>query len=132
MLSDFVVPEMPWLKISAAVALAAGLVYGGYHWRDNSAKAEIAKITADRANEHAAASNAALEKMTGAAKAINDAATQSAETADALKHEFAKLDKERKAYVKSHPLPVDCKPDVGRMRSLEQAINAANSALSAP
>lgn len=42
---------------------------------------------------------------------------------------FAALSKDLKNATKAKPLPVDCKPDAGRVRSLAAAISAANSAI---
>ncbi len=122
---------LPWRAIGLAVLaglLVAGLFGAGWTangWRKD---AEIAKLTAARAQADLGSANTALADLREAGSRIR----QSADDYLTVKSDLgAKLDAIRKDLKNAKPLPVDCRPDDFRMRQLASAVDAAKQAAAA-
>lgn len=81
-----------------------------------------AEIAADRATQV----HAALDDFVRTAKEIKDNATAAQADIGTLS---IKLDAVRKEIKHAKPLPVDCKPDTGRMSALKSAVDATNETI---
>lgn len=84
-------------------------------------------LVAQHASEDAARTAASLKQFQDIAKQINDAAQRYVVFQGSLGNQIDLITKDLHN-VTSKRLPVDCKPDVGRLRVLHDAITAANSA----
>jgi len=121
-------PTLPW-RAAGAMVLAAGLFAAGWTsngWRKD---AEIAELTAARAQADLSNANTALSDLREAGARIR----QSADDYLAIKSDLgAKLDAIRKDLKNAKkPLPVGCRPDAQRVRSLSDAVDAAKQAAAA-
>jgi hypothetical protein len=112
-------PNSIAVKIAAAVVLllvGIGIGFQVQGWRKD---AEISQLGSKQ-------SNAALEDLKTASKAIKDqAAGFQLDTAD-LKTQMGAL---RKEFKNVRPLPAGCKPDADRLRNLQQAVSTTNKAI---
>lgn len=111
---------------AAAVLFGFGSGWTANGWRLN---AEIARITAQHADEKTRSTSAALDDFKKTADSIASAADR---YANAQANLGDKLDRIRKDLKNAKPLPVDCKPDDVRVRNLADAIRAANEAAAGP
>ncbi|AMR80255.1 hypothetical protein A2G96_08055 [Cupriavidus nantongensis] len=113
---------------AGALVLAAGLFAAGWTvngWRKG---AEIAELTAARAQADLADANTALSDLKEAGVRIR----QSADDYLVIKSDLgAKMDAIRKDLKNAKPLPVDCRPDDVRVRNLSSAVDAAKQAAAA-
>jgi len=119
--------NIPWRAAGAAVLavvlFAAGWAVNG--WRKD---AEIAELTAARAQADLTSANAALGNLEAAGARIR----QSADDYLIIKSDLgAKLDAIRKDLKNAKPLPAGCRPDAQRVRSLSDAVDAAKQAAAA-
>lgn len=107
----------------AAAVFAAGWTVNG--WRKD---AEIAELTAARAQADLASANTALSDLREAGARVR----QSADDYLTIKSDLgAKLDAIRKDLKNAKPLPVGCRPDDFRVRKLADAVDAAKQAAAA-
>jgi anaerobic C4-dicarboxylate transporter len=107
--------------IAVASAFGVGWMVNG--WR---LEAALANLEATHAQEKEAQATGALKTLQADAAAIRQAATEYAGIETTLAPKIAALTKE----LRNAPrLPVDCKPDQYRVRNLDTAIDAANSAI---
>ncbi|WP_367395017.1 hypothetical protein [Cupriavidus sp. Agwp_2] len=119
---------LPWRLIGAA-ALGACLFAAGWAvngWRKD---AEIAELTAARAQADLTSANQALSDIQATGAAIR----QHADYYLAVQSDLgAKMDAIRKDMKNARkPLPVDCRPDAQRVRGLSDAVDAAKQAAAA-
>ncbi|MEM5429410.1 hypothetical protein [Cupriavidus oxalaticus] len=118
---------IPWRAIGAA-ALGGCLFAAGWSangWRKD---AEIAELTAARAQADLTSANLALTDMKEAGAKIR----QSADDYLAIQSMLGvKMDALRKDLKNAKPLPADCRPDAQRVRNLSEAVDAAKQAASA-
>ena len=121
-LAPYRAPFLTGAGIAAGVLLfGAGWVVNG--WRLESA---LSKLKTAQAVEKANQAASALTTLQADAVAIHQAATEYAGIKDTLAPKIAALTKE----LRNAPrLPADCKPDSMRVRNLDSAIDAANSAI---
>src|ERR1044071_7375953 len=108
MLRDFAEPQLVWLKVVGGLILVAVIFGAGFYVRGMKADRDIANITAKHEGERATANALALSSTSDRIDKINVAAKQSLEDVQALRGKLSALAAERKSYVSSHPLPVDC------------------------
>jgi len=114
------------LQIAAAVIVAtlafgAGWLVNG--WRLNT---KLSEMKAAHAKEKAEQATTALSTLKADAATIHQAATEYAAVGATLAPKLTALTKE----LRNAPrLPVDCRPDDVRVRNLDSAIDAANSAI---
>jgi len=115
-----------WGYVAAAV-FAAALSVGATHWIDAKGYGiTIANLKADAANQKAANVTAALAQLQGFINKMQNAdAGYNGDLAN-IKKQFAALELEFKNAT-AKPLPLDCKPDAGRVRILSAAVAATNA-----
>jgi Tfp pilus assembly protein PilN len=116
------------LYFLAGAGVAVGVVAFGAGWVINGWRMETAlsKLKTAQAVERANQANSALTTLQADAAAIHQAATEYAGVQNTLAPKIAALTKELR---NAKPLPVDCRPDSVRVRNLDAAIDAANSAI---
>lgn len=107
--------------------LATGATYEVVH---NANAVEISQLKADAANQKAASATAALSQLTGFIDQMHVASNDYAGQLQLIDNRFALIQKGL-ANARRTPLPPDCKPDAGRVRSLSDAIAAANGSTAA-
>jgi len=113
------------LGIGAVVA--TGATYEVVH---NANAVEISQLKTDAANTRAASATAALNQLTGFIDQMHTASNDYAGQLQLIDNRFALIQKGL-ANARRTPLPTDCKPDAGRVRSLTDAIAAANGSTAA-
>ncbi|MDR3381720.1 hypothetical protein [Cupriavidus basilensis] len=118
---------VPWRAL-AMVALAAGIFAAGWSvngWRKD---AELAELTAARAQADVETANQALADLRTAGAGIRARADEYRAIQSTLGSRLDALQKELK---NAKPLPVDCRPDDFRVRKLSDAVDAAKQAAAA-
>lgn len=115
------------LLIAAGIIFAAGC---GYGWTANGWRlgAQIADVKAERANETATQNKEVLDDFVETAKKIKEQADGANADFAVLGTELAQIRKEFKN-AKAKPLPVDCRPDDVRMRSLTRSVDTVRKAV---
>lgn len=119
--------SIPGRAIGAAL-LAAGIFAAGWAvngWRKD---AEIAELTAARAQADLTSANQAIGDLRTASTTIREKADEFAGIHTTL---GAKLDAIRKELKNAPKLPADCRPDAGRVRLMSDAVDAAKQAAAA-
>ncbi|WP_313817936.1 hypothetical protein [Cupriavidus sp.] len=117
----------PW-RAAGAVLLATGIFAAGWAangWRKD---AEIAELTAARAQADLTSANQAIGDLRTASTTIHQKADEFAGIQTTL---GAKLDAIRKDLKNAPKLPADCRPDAGRVRLMSDAVDAAKQAAAA-
>jgi hypothetical protein len=118
----------PWVYagvfLAGAVISGAGTYEVTTAFKDNTIK-DLKLAAADKTISDAVG---ALVQFEGDTKTISDAAKVLGSTQVNLDAKFTALSKDFSDATKAHPLPLDCKPDDVRVRSLSAAVAAANSA----
>jgi len=119
---------MPWVKIGIgagvlALAFLAGWWVNG--WRKD---AELAELTAARAQADLATANQALGDLRAAGADIRARADEYRGITTELGAAASAIRKELK---NAKPLPADCRPDDFRVRKLSDAVDAAKRAAAA-
>lgn len=119
--------SIPWRAVGAAL-IAAALFAAGWTvngWRKN---AELADLTAARAQADLDTANQAIGDLRTAGAAIREKADEFAGIQTTL---GSKLDAIRKDLKNAPKLPADCRPDAGRVRLMSDAVDAAKQAAAA-
>lgn len=116
------------IKVAAGVALAASVFGAGWLANGWRLGAELAELRADHAAQVAKHATDNLATMKADAVAIHKAAEQLSTIEITL---GPKIDALKKEIKNARPLPAGCRPDDGRVRSLDAAIEAANAAAAA-
>ncbi|PVY81041.1 hypothetical protein C7414_102369 [Cupriavidus alkaliphilus] len=119
--------KVPWRVVAAGV-LAGGIFGAGWIANGWRKEAEIAELTAARAQADLASANTAISDLREAGSRIRKSADDYLEIKSDL---GAKLDAIRKDLKHAKPLPVDCRPDAQRVRGLSDAVDAAKQAAAA-
>lgn len=109
--------------VLAGALFAAGWVTNG--WRKD---AELAELTAARAQADVATANQALGELRAAGADIRARADEYRAIQSTL---GTRLDAIQKELKNAKPLPADCRPDAGRVRMLSDAVDAAKQAAAA-
>jgi hypothetical protein len=118
----------PWVY---AGVLAIGVAIGGgatYQVTAAFKNNTIKDLKLEAANKTVTDAVAALAQFEGDTKAISSAAALLGNAQGVLDTKFSAINKDFANAIKAHPLPIDCKPDDVRMRTLRAAVEAANSA----
>lgn len=119
---------MPWASIiGGAFLFITGMVAGG----ETIAVIKngvIARMERDEAVADKARATADLKQYQDISKQIYTAAADLAKTTTTLGTQFDTIERDLNDARKKKPLPRDCKPDAGRVRNLDAAIAATNSA----
>ncbi|ODP33058.1 hypothetical protein [Pandoraea sp. ISTKB] len=121
------VPKLGAVLVCTALVMLAGFA-GGWvvnGWRMSAAVAEVRQA---RAEDRADAAESALTDLAEGASRVKAAADAYKFESSAITGQLAQISKELKSYAKDKPLPVDCRPDAGRVRSLAEAVAAAKQA----
>jgi len=113
------------VAVIAAAGAAGGWVVQG--WRKD---ADIADLKREQADDRAAGTAAALTDLVTAAGNVKAAAQGYVSARNDLTTAMSAISKDLKNVQKQNPLPVDCRPDAGRLRNLQAAVAAANAAAS--
>lgn len=113
--------------IGGAVLLAIGAAGGGYAVSVVYG-ARIAQMERDKAAEDKARAIADLKQYRDIADQVQAAARDMLKGSEALNGQIDVVVKDLKNVQAKKPLPANCKPDAGRVRNLDSAIAAANSA----
>lgn len=119
-------PYLFWIKLAGFV-LALAAAAGAAHYVDaNVYGKQISDIKLADANAKTASIGASLSQLQGFIASMHSADADYNATLGILNQRFSGLEKElHDATLK--PLPVDCKPDAGRLRVLTDAVAAANA-----
>lgn len=109
----------------AVAAAGGGVVIGvlvglGQEWRLGS---QIAECRREQAQTKADIATASLNQITNDVRNIAAAAQAARETASQLPVQIGAISK---ALRDAKPLPIGCRPDVDRVRSLTESVRAAN------
>ncbi|MCG5259720.1 hypothetical protein [Cupriavidus gilardii] len=118
---------VPWRAV-AVVALTGAAFGAGWTvngWRKD---AELAELTAARAQADLATVNQALGQLQTASDDIRARADEYRGIKTELDHAASAIRKELK---NANPLPADCRPDDFRVRKLSDAVDAAKQAAAA-
>jgi hypothetical protein len=118
----------PYRALAAGILVLVGLLLAGAAgWFANGWRhgAEIAELRRAHAEFRAGLSEQALADVQADAATIRAAATEFATIQSTLAPRMTALTKELR---NAKPLPADCRPDAGRVRNLDAAIDAANQA----
>ena len=111
------------VAVIAAAGAAGGWVVQG--WRKD---ADIADLKREQADDRAADTAAALTDLVTAAGKVKAAAQGYVSARNDLTTAMSAISMDLKNVQKQNPLPVDCRPDAGRLRNLQAAAAAANAA----
>lgn len=118
-------PLLAGAVIAASIGFSGGWAING--WRLAAKVAETKQAGAEfRAN----AANTALDQLTGRLETMNAGATAAQLDVKTLSVKMDQVRKELKNVQSQKPLPVDCRPDTGRLDRLRNAVGAANAAVS--
>jgi len=120
---DWLVPA--WLQWGVVAAIAASIGWTAQGWHKD---AEIADLKREQADIRATQAAGALNDLVAAASNINAAAKGYVDARDDLISAMSAITKDLKNVQKQNPLPVNCRPDAGRLRSFQAAVAAANAA----
>jgi hypothetical protein len=115
------------LSVGAVLLLLAGASTGWVvnGWRMSAALAEAREA---RAVDSAESARSALADFAEGASKVRAMADSYNSERTALVGKLDQLSKDFKSYAKDKPLPADCRPDAGRVRSLSEAVAAAKQA----
>lgn len=112
----------------AAAAIAGGLAAGACHYVDSKAYGlTISNLKLDASKQQVVSISASLAQLQSFIASMHNADVGYNAALDALAAKFAPLQKELQDAIAAKPLPVDCRPDSGRLRVLTDAVAAANN-----
>jgi hypothetical protein len=129
MIADLATRLVPYRgPFLAGAGIAAGVLLFGAGWVSNGWRLETAlsKLKTAQAVEKANQATGALTTLQADAEKIHRAAAEYAGIETILAPKIAALTKELR---NAKPLPVGCAPTPDRVRNLDAAIDAANSAI---
>ncbi len=117
-----------WGYVAAGIA-AVFIIGGATHYVDSVYyNSTINSMKAKTASDDAARAAAVLKQFTDTANKINASAVSFHTTQADLGTKIDVISKDLENVQAKRPLPVGCKPDSDRLRNLNAAIAAANSA----
>lgn len=129
-MSSFLTPYLFWIKLAGIVLLMAGSAAASGYVIHNADTVTLQKFRLAQANAQKADISASLTQLQGFIANMQTADTGYESELETLDQDFNNLQKEfHNATLK--PLPVDCRPDVGRLHVLTDAVGAANKAAAA-
>lgn len=123
---NWLVPS--WLVYVAALSLLPIGAVGGWvaqGWRKD---AQIASLGQQKADDRASIAEGSLTKLNAAIAQMSGSAAEYIAVRDKLGVQLGVISKDLKNVQANKPLPVDCRPDADRLRSLAAAVDAANRA----
>lgn len=118
------------LALAGVAAVCAGLIAGSGAWfvRGTMAEAVEAHLKEEASAKVAVDTKAALDDFVKSSKAIKDAAASAQIDISGVSAQLAAIRKDQRN-AKTIPLPVGCKPDAPRMRSLAATSAATDQAV---
>lgn len=118
-----------WIT-GSGFALVLLLVGGSVGWVVNGWRmgAALAEAREARAADSAESARAALADLAEGASKVRAMADSYNTGRAEISGKLEQLSKDFKSYAKDKPLPADCRPDAGRVRSLAEAVAAAKQA----
>lgn len=124
---SFIPTPYNWIAAAVlAVALVAGGAAGGVYVTHNADTVKLQAVQLADSKAQTASVSASLSQLQGFISTMHTADADYGSDLAAINSQFAALKKElTNATLK--PLPVDCKPDAGRLRVLSDAVTAANA-----
>jgi alanyl-tRNA synthetase len=87
------------------------------------------RLSASAAKEKAEAVQANADYFRDATKKVNENATEHVKKSEQLKKQITELKKELAHVQKNRPVVDNCRPDADRLRVLQSAVDAANTAI---
>lgn len=111
------------VTLAVLAGFAGGWVVNG--WRMSAA---VAKAEKAHAEDRAVSAESALSDLAEGASRVKAAAEAYNVERSAISGQLNQISKDLKSYAKEKPLPADCRPDAGRVRSLSEAVAAAKQA----
>lgn len=118
-------PYMLYIKLAGAALLLLGAAYASHYVTKAVDDRAYSALQLSQANKNTADVSASLSQLQGFISNMHAAGDGYQADMAAIKADFANLQKEfHNATLK--PLPVDCRPDAGRLRLLQDAVSAAN------
>jgi hypothetical protein len=119
-----------WKKAALFAVAAVAVFLAGWTAQGWRKDAEIATIEKNQADARADASDAALADLTFATGVIREQAEKAQTARLDFQTDLNVISKELRDEIrKNKPLPVDCRPDADRVRSLGNAIDSADKAI---
>ncbi len=124
----FLNPYMMWIKLGAIVLGLAG-AFGGGMWLEGIFKDKtILTMQRDQAKAQTISVAASLNQLQTFITTMQSAANGYQSDQSALSAKLDQLHKDFGHVAQLSPLPVDCRPDPGRLHILSASIAAANAA----
>lgn len=124
---NFLNPYMFYIKLAGFV-LALAAAAGAAHYVDAAVYGkQIVQLKLDKSEADNKSVTASLNQLQGFIDKMHSSDASYQTDLDAIKKQFATIQQELANAIHSHPLPVDCKPDAGRLRVLTDAVAAANA-----
>lgn len=117
-------PLLGGAVVAVAIGFGTGWMVNGWRLESN-----LAVVQKDAAQARADSANAALDQLAGRLDTMNTATTAAQMDVSTLAAKVDQIRKDQKNAQTQNPLPVDCLPDSGRLRSLRDAVGAANAAI---
>ena len=117
------------LKYWKQFVVMIGCFMMGVYITHNHYSAVISDMKATQAESIAQTAKNDLQSFKDVANSIKESAASATIEKDNLDVKLSSISKQIKALDKQKPLPVDCKPDDGRMLQLKDAIESTNSAI---
>jgi hypothetical protein len=119
-------PYMFWAKIAGVLILCAGSAAGTYYVKDNVDGRKYTALELKQSQAETKNVQASLDQLQGF---ITNMHTADADYTGSLQiiAQNLQLIKKEVANATVKPLPTDCKPDVGRVRVLTDAVAKANA-----
>lgn len=117
-----------WKYLILAVVVAGGSV-----WETRAHyMGEINGLKLEQSQALLASQIASNKQFRDNTQRINDASSVYATNTNQLSLQLDEIGKDLKHAEHLAPLPVDCRPDAGRVRVLSQAVDAVNASLARP
>lgn len=115
-------------KLIGAAVIAILSFGGGLYLEYRLDQETITEMKLSEAQRQVVDVTAALDKFRSLADTVHTSSLDYNQTSDRLGAKLDELQKEFHDAIKPAPLPPDCRPDSARMRSLSEALAAANAA----
>ena len=116
-----------WGYVAAAVVAGALAASGTYYVVHNVDEVAIGKLKLAASMADTASVKASMAQLQGFITTMHTADAGYQSDMAAVNNAFAIIQKEFNNAKAIAPLPVDCKPDAGRLRVLTDAVGAANA-----
>jgi hypothetical protein len=129
---SFLTPYLFWIKLAGVVIALAGAGYVGHYVTKAVDDRAYAALELSQAHQQTADVQGSLDQLQGFISTMHAADAGYTASLDQINSRFATVAQELNNAIHLKPLPLDCKPDAGRVRQLSAAIIAANAGNSVP